>query len=98
MKSKPSEPARDTITTLIVSPFMLLGLVIAFNSVLTSGVKFLSPVIMIYFAGKRIFPDFNDNASIGFVGAVLNRDLPPYLVIPISSKAKAKGTPPPSMY
>ena len=100
MKSRPSEPARDTITTLIFSPFVLFGEVIAFISISTRSfvVKLLSPVIIIYFAGNLTFSVLIVSASIGLVGGVLNKDFPPYFVNPISSRANAIGTPPPSIY
>ena len=86
LKSKPSDPAFEISTTFIFSPLILSLSVIALISLTLSGEYALSPVIIIYLP-MLVF------------GLSFNRlFLVPYLVNPISSRAKATGTNPPSRY
>ena len=107
-KSKPSEPAKEIRTTLTWLPSLLLRSVRKLISLTLSGDKPLSPVIITYFAGWNCDNSFLsvDNsflvlkvtASI-FSGGFFNKErTEPALVKPISSKAKAIGKTPPSIY
>ena len=90
LKSKPSEPAREIRATLIMAPSLFFLSTIAFTSCMLFGDKFFSPDMIIYLGvGPSIF----------LLGASLNSDFTsPYLLNPNSSRAKAKGIIPPSIY
>ena len=85
-------------------PSSLPSLVTAFTSKSLFGEILGSPVINIYFAGKKsllpVILGFIVRASTCCVGGVLKKDFAfcPYRVIPISSNAREIGINPPSMY
>ena len=104
LKSRPSAPAKDISTTFTFSPLTLSRLVAAFKSATLSGEIDLSPVIITYFAGLKpsVAPSpfgLSVIESIGSVGAVSNRFFIPLdRVNPSSSRARATGIMPPSIY
>ena len=94
LKSMPSLPALEMMTTLMRWPFAL-SVVSASSSARLSGDSCLSPVNMAYFAANRLCWCWKRCGT----GAFLNS--PPslsYRVNPISSRASAIGTAPPPMY
>ena len=111
LKSRPSLPATDIMTTFTFSPCVLSSLVSAFSSKRLSGEIVGSPVITEYRAGRNGW--FGNCAwcwrwgsiviaSMPGVGLLRKSDeFPPvalYRVNPISSNASAMGTTPPSIY
>ena len=98
LKSMPSLPALEMMTTLIRCPCSF-SVVSASNSARLSGDSCLSPVNMAYLAANR-FGFWFAVAIICGTGAVLNKDptCASYRLNPISSSASAMGTAPPPMY